>query len=123
MSKNIEPTRERIREIAKILMDPKNKVARRLKEYQLYDWHDPKDQRRYQPFDVAAIVALAERDMKIYKKVVKDHKKARDNKENQELKRKRKIKEIERITKQNFNIHPEKLNQAISALKNRDSKA
>jgi hypothetical protein len=35
MSKNIEPTRERIREIAKLLMDPKNKVASQLKKSQL----------------------------------------------------------------------------------------
>lgn len=99
MSKNIEPKRERVREIAKILMD---NVHIRLKRFNLYDCHDPNDQRHYQPFDVASVVAIAECDMKRGVNSIEDHKTARDDFDNEKSRLQRKRKKIEKITNQNF---------------------
>lgn len=102
----IEPTRERIQEIAHELMNLKNAVSRRLRNFNLYDSHDQEDKRRYQPREVATIVALAESDMKIRNKAIEDHEAARNYLKNQKSKLQRQIKKIEKTNNQKFNDLP-----------------
>lgn len=114
----IRPTSERIKEITLILMNPENKirVAKRLKKFQLYekvayiyiwaeDWPDPENQ-RYQPRQVAAIVAWAESGMKIHTDALDNKKKTKEILKNEFRSLGKKIEKIERTTKQRFNDLP-----------------
>ena len=114
----IRPTSERIKEITLKLMNPENKVAKRLKIFQLFervayiyllaeDWPDPASRsQRYQPRQVAAIIALAEFGMEVHIKAVKDHETAKSNLKNQKSKLQKKIEKIERTTKKKFSDLP-----------------
>ena len=113
----IKPTIERIKEITLILMNPENKVAKRLQKFQLYeyiyiwleDWDDPIRQ-RYQPRMVAFIIAMAESKMKIYTDALDDHKKTKEKTKeilkNESRRLKKGIETIEKVNRQKFKDLP-----------------
>jgi len=105
MSKILCPTSERIKEITQALMDPKNGVIRRLKVFRLTekvayvwfwaeDWPNPVNQRS-QPRTVAAIVAWAELNKKIYNDALEDFQAKRRNFTVEDLRLPREINKIE----------------------------
>jgi len=114
----IRPSSERIKEITLELMKPENKVSKRLKKFKLFekvayiyllaeDWPNPeKRSQRYQPRQVAAIIAWAEFEMEIYTNALDNQKKTKKILKNKLKRIEKRIEKIEKITNQKFSNLP-----------------